>query len=463
MTRNTARKISPIRLRAWVMAISWSDLAATVGPILLIGLVTIWAAFHFVRPAPPGTITITSGPEGSTFQTTAEKYRTILARNGVDLRILPSQGSVENLKRLNDRSFHVDVGFVQGGVSAGMATDNLVSLGSIFYESLAVFYRGAAPVDRLSKLSGKRLAIGLEGSGTRSLALALLKVNGIEAGGLTALVDLGGEAAAQALLERKVDAVFLMGDSAAPPILRKLLFTSGIHLLDFAQADAYMRRFHYLSKLELPMGCIDFGKNIPARDVYLIGPTVEIIAREDLHPALSDLLIEAAQEVHGAAGLLHRAGEFPAPLEHEFPISDDASRYYKSGKSFLYRHLPFWLASLADRMMVVLVPIVVLLIPGLRLIPSLYRWRIRSRIYRCYGALLALERGMFAHLAPEKREELLVRLHDIEKTANLLKIPPFFADEFYVLRGHIDFVRDRLMESTLSSRGSPLAVQEPER
>jgi len=463
MTRNDTRKIGSVRLRAWVMGISWRDLAATLGPILLIGLVTIWAAFRFVRPAPPDTITITSGPDDSTFQTTAEKYRTILARNGVKLRILPSQGSVENLKRLSDPSFQVDVGFVQGGVSAGTAIDNLVSLGSIFYEPLAVFYRGAAPVDQLSGLRGKRLAIGLEGSGTRSLALALLKVNGIEAGGSTALVDLGGEGAAQALLERKVDAVFLMGDSAAAPILRKLLFTSGIHLLDFAQADAYIRRFRYLNKLELPMGCIDFGKNLPARDVHLIGPTVEIVARQDLHPALSDLLIEAAQEVHGAAGLMHRAGEFPAPLEHEFPISDDASRYYKSGKSFLYRHLPFWLASLVDRMMVVFVPIVMVLIPGLRLVPSLYRFRIRSRIYRCYGALLTLERDILAHSTPDQRQELLARLHDIEEAANIMKVPLSFADEFYVLRGHISFVSDRLMNSTLSSRGAPVTAQEPER
>jgi hypothetical protein len=408
-------------------------------------------------------IAMTSGPHGSTFQTTVEKYRTILARDGVKLKILPSQGSVENLKRLSDPSFHVDVGFVQGGVSAGIAIENLVSLGSIFYEPLVVFYRGAAPVDRLSGLRDKRMAIGPEGSGTRSLALALLKANSIEAGGSTALMDLGGGDAAQALIERKVDAVFLMGDSAAPPILRKLLFTSGIHLLDFAQAEAYVRRFRYLNDLELPMGCIDFGKNLPGQDVHLIGPTVEIIARRDFHPALSDLLVEAARKVHGGAGLMHRAGEFPAPLEHEFPISDEATRYYKSGKSFLYRHLPFWLATLVDRMLVVLVPIVMVLIPGLRLVPWLYSWRIRSRIYRCYGALLALERDMFAHSAPDRREELLARLHDTEGAANIIKVPFSFADEFYVLRGHIGFVRDRLMNGRLSSPGAPVTGREPGR
>ena len=329
MTRSNIRRIGPIRIPVRFTKVSWRDLAATLGPILLIGLATIWAALWFVHPAPPNTITITGGPEGSVFQTTAEKYRKILARDGVTLKILPSQGSLENLKRLNDPAFHVDLGFVQDGVSAEIPTDDLVSLGSIFYEPLLVFYSGPVPVDRLSALAGKRLAIGPEGSGTRSLASALLKANGIEAGGTTTLVDLDAEAAAQALLDGKVDAVFLMGDSAAPPIMRKLLRTSGIQLLDFSQADAYIRRYQYLNKLELPMGSIDFGKNIPDRDFHLIGPTVEMVARKDLHPALSDLLIEAAREVHGHASLLQRAGEFPAPLAHDIRISDDASRYYK--------------------------------------------------------------------------------------------------------------------------------------
>jgi len=448
------RKIRPIRLPARITAISWRDLAVTLGPVILFGLIAIWAAFWFVRPAPPDTIIITAGPEGSTFYTAAEKYRKILARNGVKLQILISQGSVENLKRLSDSSFQVDVGFVQGGLSAGMPVQDLVSLGSLAHQPLAVFYRNATPIHRLSKLRGRKLAIGREGSGSRTLALTLLKANGIEAGGPTMLLDLDDDEAAQALLKHEVDAVFLMGDSAAPPLMRKLLLTAGIRLLDFAQADGYVRRFRYLNKLVLPMGSIDLGKNLPAHALHLFGPTTELIARENLHPALSDLLIEAAREVHGGASLLQHAGEFPAPLEHEYRISDDASRYYKSGKSFLYRHLPFWLASLFDRMLVVLVPIVVLLIPGLRLVPALYRWRITSRIYRWYGALLALERDILARPTPYNQEELLERLDSLEKAVNRIRMPVSFADQFYVLRQHIGFVRDRLLANARSATGT---------
>jgi len=448
MTQNRVRKFASIRPLARFSGISLRDLAVTIGPLVLLTAAAIVATYWFVRPAPPGAITIISGPAGSTFRLTAEKYRRILARNGVKLQILASEGSLENLRKLNDPAYRVDVGFVQGGLSAGMSVDNLVSLGSVFHEPLALFYRGAAPVGLISGLSGKRLAIGPEGSGTRALALILLKANGIEPGGAAMFLNLGGEDAAQALIEGKVDAAFLMGDSATPRMMGKLMRTPGIRLFDFAQADAYTRRFPYLNKLDLPMGVFDLGKNAPAREIHLIGPTVELLARENLHPAISDLLIEAAREVHGRAGLLQRAGEFPAPLEHEFRISDDARRYYSTGKSFLYRSLPFWLASLADRTLVVLVPIVVLLIPGLKLVPSLYRWRVRSRIYRWYGKLIALERGVLAPQASGERAEMLKRLDDIEAEVNKIKMPLAYADQFYVLRDHIKFVRDRYSDGT---------------
>lgn len=443
MMRDKARIFASIRPLARFSRISVRDLVVTASPVILITVAAIAATYWFVRPAPPGSIAITSGPDGSIFRRNAEKYRKILARNGVTLRILPSEGSLENLRTLNNPASRVDVGFVQGGLSDGMAVDNLVSLGSVFHEPLALFYRAAAPLERISGLSGKRLAIGPEGSGTRALAQVLLKANGIEPGGATTLLNLGGEDATKALLERKVDAAFLMGDSATPAMMRTLLRTPGIRLFDFVQADAYTRRFPYLSKLDLPMGAFDLGRNTPSRDIHLIGPTVELVAREKLHPALSDMLIEAAREVHGRATLLQRAGEFPAPLEHEYRISEDARRYYSSGKSFLYRNLPFWLASLADRALVVLVPIIVLLIPGLKLVPRLYSWRIRSRIYRWYGKLIALERSLLAQPTPGERDEILKRLDDIEAEVNRMKMPLAYADQFYVLRDHINFVRDR--------------------
>jgi len=428
-----------------ITRISWHDLFATVIPVALASTAAIAVAFHFVQPAPPGSITITTGPAGSTYYSVAERYRPILARNGIKLNILPSQGSLENLKRLTDAKALVDVALVQGGVAAGADISDLVSLGSVFYEPLAIVYRSPHPVVRLSELQGKRIAIGPEGSGTRFLALMLLQAYEIQPGGPTVLVDLAGNPAVDALLSGRVDAAFLMGDSASGKTMGRILRASGIRLFDFPQADAYVRHFRYLTKLELPPGSFDLGTDLPSKPLVMLAPTVELVARADLHPALSDLLIEAAQEVHGRGTILQSVGEFPAPLEHEYPISTDAARYYKSGRTFAYRHMPFWLASLTSRILVLLLPIVIVLIPGMRLIPILYGWRIRRRIYRRYGELMALERAALAPaVSPEDRTELLVQLNEIEKSIIVGKIPGAFADQVYILRQHVRFVRQRL-------------------
>jgi TRAP transporter TAXI family solute receptor len=415
--------------------------------VVVFSLGVLSAVFWFFYSAPPSTITMTTGPEDSVSQVNAGKYAKILARKGVKLKILPSQGSLENLKRLIDPKSRVDVGFVQGGLSAEMNIEKLASLGSVYYQPLLIFYRSAAPLDLLSRLNGKRLSIGPEGSGTRSLALVLLKANGIEPGGATQLRDLDAEEAEKELLNGQLDAAFMMGDASSAQVMRTLLRKPGIRLFDFTQADGYTRRISYLNKLELPKGSLDLGKDIPSHDVQLVGPTVELIARADLHPALSDLLIEAAQEVHGKAGLFKRRGEFPAPLEREFRLSADALRYYKSGKGFAYRYLPFRVASLLNRVLVVFVPTFIVLFPVLRLIPALYRWRIRMLIYRWYRELLALERDMMAGPAPDKREALLGRIDQIETEVNKMKMPASFADQFYVLRGHIIFVHEQLKTS----------------
>jgi TRAP-type uncharacterized transport system substrate-binding protein len=414
--------------------------------VVLCGLLISLAVYWFIHSAPPDTIIMTSGAEGSSFQANAEKYRGILARKGITLRILPSQGSQENLKRLDDPSVRVDIGFVQGGVTNEPASNTLVSLGSITYEPLLIFYRSAASINLLSGFSGKRVAIGPAGSGTHALALQLFKLNGIEPGGATTLSDLDGDAAARALLAGSVDAVFLMGDTASIDVMRKLERAADIQLFDFTQADGYTRRISYLNKLVLPQGSIDFGKNVPAHDVNLIGPTVELISRPSLHPVLCDLLIGAAQETNGAPGLFKRRGEFPAPIEHDFPISEEAGRYYKSGKPFFYRVLPFWLASRIGRILVALVPLLVM-IPALRLIPAAFRWRMQMRINRWYRELLALERHLPNDRAPVQREKLAAEIGRIENEVNRMKVPTSFAGQFYGLRANIQFVRDWLLKS----------------
>jgi TRAP-type uncharacterized transport system substrate-binding protein len=426
--------------------ISWRDLWATLIPVVLLIGVALWITLKFVQPAPPSTITITSGPEGSSFASFALRYQKILARQGVRLKILPSHGSLENLQRLADWSQDIDIGFVQGGLAGQADVGQLYSLGSIFYTPVYLFYRAPKPISRLSELSGKRISTGREGSGTLVLATALLKANGIEEKDAK-LVQLEGEAAEQALLHKEIDAAFIMGDSATFANVRDLAHGEGVRLFAFQQADAYVRRFRYLSRLELPAGALDLGRDLPPEAVTLVSPTVELVARSQLHPALSDMLIEAAREVHGRSSLFQKAGEFPAPLEHEYPVSDDAQRYYKSGKTFVYRHFPFWLASLIDRLLVIIVPLLVVLVPASNIIPRLYRFRISMRIYRRYAELMALERAAFTEHNKKEAKDLLERLDRLEEGVIKLKLPGSFADQVYLLRTHINFVRARLSQA----------------
>ncbi len=418
-----------------------------IGPAIAItalssaAIIVVVAVIYFIHSAPPTTITISSGPEGSAFQKNALKYAKVLESNGVKLRVLTSEGSLENFKRLNDPSQHVDIGIVQAGITnTTAATDKLISLGSISYQPVLIFYRGTH-LDLLSELAGKRVSTGPLQSGTHNFATALLQANGIKPGSTTKFFDLEAVDAAKKLAEGELDAAFIMSESASSDIMHRLLRSKDIHLFDFKQANAYSRKIDYLNVLDLPQGAIDFGQNIPPHDIALVGPMVELVATKDLHPAISDLLLEAATSVHSRPGVFQHRGEFPAPIEHGIRISDDATRFYKSGKSLFYRYLPFWLASLTSRFVVVFVPMLVILIPAMRSIPSFFRWRTQSKIYRRYRELLLLENNFLVAHDTAKQEMLRDHFDKIEEAVNKMKIPPAFADQFYGLRGHIDYVR----------------------
>lgn len=433
------------------LSVVGKGLPISLGLLLAMSLVAAALAFVFLNSAPPSTLTMTSGPAGSSFALTAERYRKILAREGVTLKVLPSQGSRDNLARLSDARAGVDVGFVVGGEAAASGVGHLVSLGSLSYQPLMIFYRGH-PKTLLSEFRHARLDIGLEGSGASSLAQTLLEANGIRTGDGTQIGHRAPGASIQALLDGKIDALFAMSDSTPTAMLRQLLRDPQIHLFSFVQAEGYTHRITYLNRLVLPRGAIDFGEDIPPEDVSLIAPTVELVARDSLHPALSDLLLAAAREVHGRAGLFKKSGEFPAPIEHEFAISADAARYYASGRGFLYRTFPFWIASLIERVIAIVVPMTIILVPGFKIAPALFRWRVVSRIYRWYAVLQHIEHDAYQRpLDAARCDELLHRLANVEATVTKLNVPPAFGDLLYGLRSHIAVVRESLLERRLAA------------
>ena len=434
------------RLREW----SLHDLLIVGLPLLALLIGGFWLASRFIQPAPPDTLVLASGGEGGAYQRFAAAYREVLGRYGVTLVEKPSAGATENLRNLRDAAVEIDAGFFQSGVATPTEDDELRSIGGLYYEPLWVFYRDGlarrAVPDRLLQLKGRRIAVGSSGSGTHHLALELLQANGIDAKNST-LVEKGGLALAEAFAAKRIDAAFVVGPIQSATVWT-LLYTPGVRLMNLAQAEAYTRRFPYLSKLVLPQGAIDLARNIPARDVALLAPVATILLRDGTHPALIDLLMQAAGEVHGAPGVFQKPGEFPKAMAVDFPLSKESERYYKSGRPFLQRYLPFWAATLIDRMVVLLIPFFALLLPLFKIAPGLYSWRVRSRIYRRYGELKFLEAEVEREPERHPRAEWLSKLDAIESDVNGIPTPLAYADMLYTLRSHIELVRATMLKRT---------------
>lgn len=431
------------------------ELLTTCGSAFLIAIFGFWIAYQFVQPAPPNRIVMSTGRKDGAYYLFAQQYRDILARSGITLEIRTSAGSLENVERVDKGE--VDIAFVQGGTYPSKYRQHLVSLGSVYYEPLWVFYRSPTQVSQINGLNGKRIAVGEEGSGTRAVAELLLKENGIRRSP-TVLSSLGGRDASHALLKREVDAAFFIASPRSPTV-QGLLTESQIKLMDFRRAEAYTRRHGHLFSLTFPQAVIDLQKNIPPHDTTLIATTANLVVGMDFHPALVDLVLTAAKEVHGAPGLFEEQDEFPSPRYSEFPLSKEAERFYRRGPSFLRRVLPFWAATFVDRTIVLLIPFIALLFPLFKVVPPAYRWRVRSKIYRWYKHVKAVDLGLQDQQSPERLKTLMAELDRIEGEVNKITTPLPYASQLYDLRLHIELLRERLERAT-KKRETEIGLQE---
>ena len=435
--------------------LSVRDLIATAGPFIVLALLLLAGAYLLLDPAPPKRVVLATGPEQSDYAEFGKHYAAELKRYGIEVVQKPTQGSSENRRLLHAAEHTVDLGFVRGGSSdAARAVDEdksgvpLVSLGSLYLEPVWVFYREdaarrlkrEATLTQLAQLQGWRVNLGARGSGVTGLMGKLLHANGVERESLQA-TRLEQTPAVVALLAGEVDALAF---AAAPESLmvQMLLGTPGVKLLEFAQAEAYARHLPFLSAVVLPRGVADLARDLPTHDLPLVAATTTLVAREGTHPALLQLFVQAAHNIHGSTGWLARAGQFPSPQQTELPLAKEAERYYRNGPPLLQRYLPFWLANLIDRMWVVLVSIIAVLIPLARMVPPLYQFRIRSRVFRWYRRLREIEDLLRTGKVPPA--ELLDNLNKLEAKVQHITVPLSYADQLYSLRGHIELVRERL-------------------
>lgn len=418
------------------------DRAIIFLPALLLIIGAFWATFQFMEPAPPKTLTIATGGKGGAYYGYGTKYAEILARSGITLKVKETAGSLENLALLKDESSGVSLALLQGGISNKKASPDVMSLGRIYNEPLWLFHSNGVTVTRLTDLRGKRVAIGAANSGTAHLARQLLSANKIDDDALT-LVAKSGYEAASALIRGEVDALFLV-QAPGSPLVQSLLKNRDVQLMDFTRAEGYARNFPFLSKLTLPQGAVDLEADIPSRDVSLVGASAALVAREDLHPALAGLLVEALKEVHREGDMFQRIGEFPQVNDPEYEVSDDTERSYKEGVPFLQRYLPFWLASFLQRKFLLLLPIATVLFPVIKLAPMLYNWQVRNRILYWYGELKRLEAAINQDPENNRIAAHMAEIERIDSSVKTIRVPIDYADQFYHLRSAVSLVRGRL-------------------
>jgi len=450
--------------------LSIRDLLVTAGPAIVLVVLLLWLAYITINPTPPTRLVLATGPENSAYDAFGKRYRDILASHGITVELRPSLGSQANFTQLKDPASSVEVAFMQSGSTDGAEEERagLVSLGSLFVEPIWIFYREALkaggkpvpmPLNQLAQFRGLKVNVGPEGSGVPRLIRQLLTANRIEADDLR-LGYLENTPAVMALLDGSMDAVIF---SSAPdaPLIQMLLQTPGVRLFNFDHAEAYARRLPFLSNVTLPRGIIALERDLPPQSVQLIAPTATLVARDSTHPALLDLLVQAGAQIHSGTGWFRRAGEFPTPDYTEIPVADEAARFYKSGPPLLQRYMPFWLANLVERMWIVLISMLALVVPLTRIVPPLYEWRVRSRVYRWYGQLREVEQEVeqTGASAEDACTEQLQRLDRIENSVNKLSVPLSYADELYALRLHIEMVRGKIRQTRQGAAHTAEATQ----
>jgi TRAP transporter TAXI family solute receptor len=403
-----------------------------------------WIALEYLVPSPPFSVTIATGRKGTTFDYFGERYRARFARAGIELNVRETAGALENFKLLRDPNSNVQIAFTTGGISNSTQAPELRSMGLISNVPFWIFYSSRQSLDSLTQLKGKRIAVGPEGSGARYDAERILSRAKIDAKTAT-LLPLAGDGAVEALKEGTADAALIVGGSNAPSV-ESLLNDPNVRLMNFSSADAFIRVFSDLVRLVLPKGVVQLDPPNPPDDITLLGTTAKVVIRDDLHPAIIQLLAQTMKEEHGGAGLFQHSGEFPAIDDPEFAVPSVAAAYYRNGPSLLAKYVPLWTTISVQRTIAFLVAAIAIVFPAFGFAPRLYEWLVRQRFRQFYQRLRAIENALQERLTAAKAETLQAELDDIERST--ITVPIRHSDLYFMLRYHLDRTRSRLIEAS---------------
>ncbi len=450
----------------------------------------VWVLFRFLDPAPPRSIVMTTGAENGGYHQFGLALKERLAEEGLEVKLVTSRGSLDNLERLTDGSGDVQLGIIQSGIEQLVERDKrdqLEGLATLYHEPLWLFQRtdsdpapssqtdvledqnsgdgttdgdadtantaasnstsNVTEIRRLTDLVGRRVSLGSEGSGTWAVVRSLFQVQGDMASwdsqGDGQWQTLAGRAAADALYAGDLDAAFfvLPADNA---LIRELIDTPNVELVHLSQARAFAARLPYLEDLIIPEGLLNIRRNVPDQDISLLSPVATLVGNEHFHPALTALVLSAAKEVLRDGNLLDAPGQYPAALPMDLDMSAEAEYYHESGTPFLQRYLPFWIASIVDRYIVLVIPLIVIMMPLIRSMGPIYIWRIRSRVYRWYEQLRRIDHLIVKGDIKDRLDQEIQGLHELEDELTRVDVPLSYAHELYELHLHIRYMINRL-------------------
>lgn len=411
------------------------------GGVTLLVLLLLVLGYKYIDPLPKKVV-IATGATNSLYSKHAERYAKFFASYGIELEILETNGSLDNLNLLSGDN-GVDAAFLQSGIASPEDHPELHSLGGLYYEPLWVFFNVNQPISKAREVRGKRVSIGKKGSGTHFLFNDILSRNHINKKN-TSIFNMSIDEAIPALLDGSLDVLCISTGINFEAIKEMVHQGENVQLLSFPRARAYSRSRHHYTQLTLPQGAFDLATNKPSRDVNLIASTANLVVKDGIHPAVEYLFLLAANDIHQQGDLLSSPGQFPNTQTLLFPLSDEAKTFYVKGPPFLVRYLPFRLAVTFERLAILLIPLLVVLYPLLKIFPTLVRWQFRRRIYRWYKHLNTIDQSSQIVTDTEEAIKCLSMLKRLDKKVAKISIPKAYVDYKYTLRLHISLIEKKL-------------------
>lgn len=420
--------------------------------IVPLALLLAWALFRFLDPAPPRHLVMVTGSESGGYHQFGLALRGKLAEQGLTLEVLSTSGSMENLQRLTEGSAEVQLGLIQSGTTRLLESSQLAgleSLGAIYHEPLWLFQRRGTGISRLTDLFEHRVSVGAEGGGTWAVVSSLISQLGEHAGEQALATgqwqQLAAGASLKALQAGELDAAFFVLPVHNSTISR-LLVDPEMELVSLEQTAALAARLSFLERLELPQGLLDLQRDIPPQSSELLSPVATLVINEHFHPALASLVLSSAADVLRDGSLLDAPGQFPSATPAELPLSAEASYYHERGVPLLQRYLPFWIASIVDRYVVLLIPFIAIMLPLVKSMGPLYAWRMRARVYRWYAHLRRVDRLIHSGGIGQVLDEEIESLLRLEDELTLVDVPLSYAHELYTLHLHVRYMINRLQQ-----------------